>query len=216
MLRRHVYPIYGPRAIGSILPTEIQAWVKLLGTGDRAPKRKPLAGGHDRALHEVVSGIFRSAVRDRRIMANPCEGTRLPHVERRRIVPLTTAQVEILRSELPDELKALVTFAAGTGMRQGEIFGATRDRLRLLGTYPVVVVDRQILTRLGLVTEFGPLKTRASYRTIPLPVTVVDAPTSTWPPTTSPATTWSSRWRATRSPGRPSAMSGVRSPRSPA
>jgi integrase len=175
MLRRHVYPIYGARAIGSILPSEIQAWVKLLGVGDRATKRKPLAAGTIGVLHGVVSGIFRSAVRDRRIMANPCDGTRLPRVERRRIVPLTTAQVETLRSELPDELKALVTFAAGTGMRQGEIFGLTRDRLRLLGANPIVVVDRQLLTRLGRVTEFGPLKTRASYRTIPLPVTVVDA-----------------------------------------
>ena len=175
VLRRHVYPIFGARPIGSVLPSEVQAWVKLLGTGDRAAKRKPLAPATVGVIHGVVSGIFRSAIRDRRIMANPCEGTRLPRVERRRIMPLTTAQVETLREHLPDDLKALVTFAAGTGMRQGEIFGLTRNRLRLLGTNPVVVVDRQLLTRLNRVTEFGPLKTRASYRTIPLPATVVDA-----------------------------------------
>lgn len=175
VLRRHVYPIFGARPIGSILPSEVQAWVKLLGTGDLTAKRKPLAPATVGVIHGVVSGIFRSAIRDRRIMANPCEGTRLPRVERRRILPLTTAQVETLRAELPDELKALVTVAAGTGMRQGEIFGLTRNRLRLLGANPVVVVDRQLLTRLGRTTEFGPLKTRASYRTIPLPMTVVDA-----------------------------------------
>ncbi|WP_322921651.1 tyrosine-type recombinase/integrase [Nocardioides renjunii] len=175
VLRRHVYPIFGARPIGSVLPSEVQAWVKLLGTGDRAAKRKPLAPATVGVIHGVVSGIFRSAIRDRRIMANPCEGTRLPRVERRRVMPLTTSQVETLREHLPDDLKALVTFAAGTGMRQGEIFGLTRNRLRLLGTNPVVVVDRQLLTRLNRVTEFGPLKTRASYRTIPLPVTVVDA-----------------------------------------
>lgn len=175
VLRRHVYPIFGARPIGSILPSEVQAWVKLLGTGDRIAKRKPLAPATVGVIHGVVSGIFRSAIRDRRIMANPCEGTRLPRVERRRILPLTTAQVETLRAELPDELKALVTVAAGTGMRQGEIFGLTRNRLRLLGANPVVIVDRQLLTRLGRATEFGPLKTRASYRTIPLPMTVVDA-----------------------------------------
>ena len=175
VLRRHVYPVFGGRPIGSVLPSEVQAWVKLLGTGGRAAKRKPLAPATVGVIHGVVSGIFRSAIRDRRIMANPCEGTRLPRVERRRIMPLTTAQVETLRDELPDDLKALVTFAAGTGMRQGEIFGLTRNRLRLLGANPVVVVDRQLLTRLDRVTEFGPLKTRASYRTIPLPATVVDA-----------------------------------------
>lgn len=60
-------------------------------------------------------------------------------------------------------------------MRQGEVFGLTRDKLRLLGTNPVVVVDRQLLTRIGGRLEFGPLKTSASYRTIPLPAVVVDA-----------------------------------------
>ncbi len=91
------------------------------------------------------------------------------------MVPLSTGQVETLRRSVPEDLIALVTFAAGTGMRQGEVLGVTRDRLRLLGTNPVVVVDRQLLTRLGATTEFGPLKTKASYRTIPLPKTVVQA-----------------------------------------
>lgn len=175
MLRRHVYPIFGSRSISSILPSEVQSWVKLLGTGDRASKRKPLAPATVSVIHAIVSGIFRSAIRDRRIIANPCDGTRLPRVERRRIVPLTTAQVATLREKLPDELAALVTVAAGTGMRQGEILGLTRNRLQLLGTNPVIVVDRQLVTRPGRATEFGPLKTRASYRTIPLPKTVVDA-----------------------------------------
>jgi hypothetical protein len=56
MLRRHVYPIYGARAIGSILPSEIQAWVKLLGVGDRATKRKPLAAGTIGVLHGSCRG----------------------------------------------------------------------------------------------------------------------------------------------------------------
>lgn len=56
VLRRHVDPIYGARPIGSILPSEIQDWVKLLGTGDRAPKRKPLAPATISVIHGVVSG----------------------------------------------------------------------------------------------------------------------------------------------------------------
>ncbi len=175
MLRRHAYPVFGSRPIGTILPSEVQAWVKQLGAGDGTAKRKPLAPSTIAVVHAVVSSIFRAGIRDRKIIANPCDGTRLPRAERRRIVPLTTAQVETLREALPDDLKALVTFAAGTGMRQGEIFGLTRDRLRLLGTSPVVAVDRQLLTRPGRTTEFGPLKTKASYRTIPLPNTVVEA-----------------------------------------
>ena len=74
---------------------------------------------------------------------------------------------------MPPELQALVTFTAGTGMRQGEVFGLTVDRIDFLRRE--VRVDRQLLTRLGRRTEFGPPKTPASVRTIPLPQVVVDA-----------------------------------------
>ncbi len=173
MLRRHAYPTLGERQMSSILPSEVQAWVKRLSTGDGG--RKPLAASTVGVVHGIVSAVFKAAMRDRRVMANPCEGTKLPTVERRKVAPMTTEQVEMLRNELPCALKALVTFAAGTGMRQGEVLGLTRDRLRLLGANPVVVVDRQLVTLRSGQTEFGPLKTKASYRTIPLPNVVVEA-----------------------------------------
>lgn len=175
MLRRHAYPYFGDRQLATILPSEIQAWVKRLGTEDLSMKRKGLAPATVGVAHGIVAGIFRAAVRDRKIMANPCEGTRLPRVEKRRVVPLTTDQVEKLRDGVPDELKALIVFTAGTGLRQGEVFGVTRDRLRLLGKNPVVVVDRQLLYRVGMGPDFGPPKTRASHRTVPLPQVVVRA-----------------------------------------
>src|SRR4051812_48061438 len=33
-LRRHVYPFFGDKAMSSILPSDAQAWVSLLATGD--------------------------------------------------------------------------------------------------------------------------------------------------------------------------------------
>ena len=90
-------------------------------------------------------------------------------------MPLRTEQVAQLRAEVPHELRALVTFTAGTGMRQGEVFGVTRDRLRLDGRDPVVIVDRQLRTLPGPTTALGPLKTTASRRVIPLPHVVVSA-----------------------------------------
>jgi integrase len=169
MLRLHTYPRFGARRMATILPSEIQAWVKdLTANAGLAPSTVGV-------IHGIVSGIFRSAVRDRKIAGNPCEGTRLPTVERRLISPLTTDQVALLRDGLPDELKTLATFGAGTGMRQGEVFGVTRDRLWLEGPEPVVLVDRQLRTLPGSLTAFGPLKTKASLRTIPLPKVVVTA-----------------------------------------
>lgn len=116
---------------------------------------------------------MKSAVRDRRIVANPCGGSKLPKVERKQIIPLTTEQVAAVRDALPAELRALVTLAAGTGMRQGECFGLTVDRLRFLER--LVAVDRQLVTVQGQSPTLAPTKTRASNRTIPLPQVVVDA-----------------------------------------
>ena len=88
------------------------------------------------------------------------------------MVPPTTEQVEALREALPDALKALVTFAAGTGMRQGEVLGLTVDRLDCCAARSRV--DRQLVTPAGAAPKFGPPKTEASVRTIPLPQVVVE------------------------------------------
>ena len=115
---------------------------------------------------------MKAAVRDRRIPANPCEGTKLPKVERTRVVPLTTEQVHRSARVCP-RLRALVTFAAGTGMRQGECFGLTVDRVDFLRR--TVTVDRQLVTLPGRAPFLAPPKTQASVRTIPLPHVVVEA-----------------------------------------
>lgn len=169
MLRRHVYPTLGGRRLGTIVHSDIQTWVSTLST------TAGLAASTVRVVHGIVSSVFLAAVRDRRLATNPCEGTRLPVRERRLVVPLRTEQVTRLRAEVPHELRALVTFTAGTGMRQGEVFGVTRDRLRLDGSDPVVIVDRQLRTLPGPATAFGPLKTSSSRRIIPLPRVVVTA-----------------------------------------
>ncbi|OFJ52582.1 site-specific integrase [Mycolicibacterium grossiae] len=163
MLRRHAYPTLGARPLSSILPSDIQAWVRSL---DLAPATVGV-------VHGVVSTIMKSAIRDRRIVANPCEGTKLPKRERTQIEPLTTDQVYAVRDALPGSLQALVTLAAGTGMRQGECFGLTVDRVKFLER--TVKVDRQLVTVSGTAPTLGPPKTDASDRTIPLPTVVVDA-----------------------------------------
>jgi integrase len=93
MLRRHAYPVLGDRPLSSTLPSDIQAWVKGL----------ELAPATIGVVHGVVSTIMKAAIRDQRIVANPCDGSKLPKVER-----------------------------SGTGMRQGEWLGLTVDRVKFL------------------------------------------------------------------------------------
>lgn len=163
MLRRHAYPTLGDRHLSAVMPSDVQAWVKGL----------ELAPATVGVIHGIVSTVMKAAIRDRRITSNPCDGTKLPKVQRAHIVPLTTEQVAAVRDALPAQLRGLVTLAAGTGMRQGECFGLTVDRVRFLER--TATVDRQLVTVAGQAPSFGPPKTRASNRTIPLPQVVVDA-----------------------------------------
>ncbi|MCW2736098.1 site-specific integrase [Nocardioides sp.] len=170
MLRRHAYPTLGDRPLSTILPSEVQAWVKRLSVG--GADQRPLAPSTVSVVHSIVSSVFKAAVRDRRIPANPCEGTRLPKRERSKVVPIMTDQVETLTAAMPAELRALVTFAAGTGVRGGELRGLTLDRVHFLRRE--VTIDRQLVGT-GTTPVWGPPKTEASYRTIPVPNVVLEA-----------------------------------------
>lgn len=173
-LRRHIYPTFGERQLGSIMPSEVQAWVARLTMGDTARRVKPLAPSTAGVVHAILFSILAAAVVDRKIKANPCETTKLPRDERaRRVIPITTEQTLAIRDAVPDELRAMVTLAAGTGMRQSELFGLTLDRIDFLRR--TVTVDRQLLSVPGRGAAYGPPKTKASMRTIPLPQIVVDA-----------------------------------------
>ena len=163
-LRRHAYPVLGDRPMSSIKPSDIQAWVKRL-----TEHLQPSTVG---VVHGVVSGIFRAAVRDRVIVHNPCDGTKLPKVTKSRVEPLDTEVVHALAAAVPDRYRALVILAAGTGMRQGECFGLTVDKINFLRR--VVHVDRQLVTVSGRPSFLAPPKTAASVRSIPLPTVVVD------------------------------------------
>ena len=135
VLTRLVFPHFGDRPIGTILPSDIQSWVKKLSL-----TLQPSTVG---VAHRIVSGIFKSAIADRRITANPCTGTRLPKISKRLIHPILVEQLANILRHYPPRHRALMVMAAGTGLRQGEIFGLTVDRLDL--ERRDVLVDRQLI-----------------------------------------------------------------------
>ena len=69
--------------------------------------------------------------------------------------------------------RALVTFAAGTGLRQGEALGLTTDRIDFLRRQ--LTVDRQLITMPDRAPYLTPPTTQASVRVVPLPQVVIDA-----------------------------------------
>jgi integrase len=165
-LRLHVYPTIGERRLSSVRPSDIQALVRGLG--------EVLAPGTVEAVYGRVAAVFNAAVRDRLIASSPCVEVKRPRpAPASTLEVLTTEQVLTLADAVPDRYHALIITAAGIGLRPGELFGLTVDRVDFLRKH--VRVDRQLVRIRGAGVELGPLKTSSSYRSVPLPRTVGDA-----------------------------------------
>lgn len=165
MLRRHVYPTLGDRPLSSVRPGDVQQLVKALSG--------VLASSTVGVVHRILAGVMKAAVRDRRIATSPCVGTKLPKVQPSRVEPLVVEVVRGLEDAVSPLYRALITLAAGTGLRQGEALGLAVDRVDFLRR--TLTVDRQLVLLPGGPPVLGPPKTDASNRTIPLPQVVVDA-----------------------------------------
>jgi integrase len=122
-----------------------------------------------------VVAVFRAAISDRVITSSPCIHIRLP--ANRASTPvtevLTPDQVLALANAVPDRYRALIIAGAGLGLRPGELFGLTVDRVEFLRHR--VRAEQQLVRVRGTGVEVGPLKTSSSYRTVPLPETVARA-----------------------------------------
>ncbi len=175
-LRLHVYPHLGDRPLGSIRPTEIQALVSSLS--------RTLAPSTLTVVYGRVVAVFRAAVRDRVIAQTPCVGVRLPVARSTSGVDdvLSAEHVLALADTVPERYRAAILTAAGLGLRCGELFGLTADRIEFLRRE--VRIDRQLVRERGVGVHHGPPKTHSSYRSIPLPETVGEAIAShmrSWP-----------------------------------
>jgi integrase len=164
-LRRHAYPAFGDRRLSTIRPGEIQAWV--------ARMTRTLAPSTVQVIHGIAAAIFKSAVRDRLINTSPCESTKLPKRLPVEVIPLTTTAVHALIDAVPERYRAVVILAAGTGLRQGECFGLTDQRLDF--DNHTLRVDQQLILLPHQPPFLAPPKTAASHRTVPLPDVIEEA-----------------------------------------
>lgn len=158
-LRNHILPTFGDRTLASLRPTEIQTWVR--------GRAEVLAPSTVEVVYRIFSAILGDAVADHLIVRNPAKGVRLPRQSRTPIEPPTVEQVEAVIEAIPERYRALVVLAAGTGMRQGECLGLSVDRVDFLRRS--ITIDRQLVLVGTGPPSFGPPKTEASVRSVPLP-----------------------------------------------
>lgn len=107
--RVHVEPKWGRRRIGDIKQTDVQTWVAEM----------TLSASSVAHAHTVLAGILDDAVSDRRLVANPARGVKMPRKIDKSKNFLTAAQVSMLADESkhPD----IVLLLATTGLRWGEM-----------------------------------------------------------------------------------------------
>lgn len=164
-LRNHILPVLGNKPIAAITRSEVQAFVK--------GRAQQLAPSTTATVYAVLRMVMRAAVADRIIGVSPCERIALPKSPPREVVPLPHEAVAALVAAVPERFRALMLAAAGTGLRQGELFGLRRDRVDFLRRQ--IVVDAQLVLLARRAPYLAPPKTNAGYRTIPLPDSVLAA-----------------------------------------
>jgi integrase len=160
-LRVHVLPRWESEPLERVTTMAVQGWVRQL--------EKQMSAASVAKCYYLLSSILASAVRDRLLLANPCDGIRLPATARGREMFLTREQIESICNGCKRTTDALVIrLLANSGLRWSELAGLRTTSLDLLRKQLHV---RQVTTRHGD-KEYP--KSAAGRRTVPLPGYLVD------------------------------------------
>jgi integrase len=161
-MRNHVLPQWGTWPLAKIDHLSVQTWVTELGT-----RRSPATVVE---AHRLASAVLKSAIQNKLITTNPCEGIRLPRRRKQdhddRVIDRNDVITRLLPAT-PGRYRAIIATAAGTGLRWGEAAGLCVDALDLdTGTLRVIrtVVEINGHTAFKLYPKSG-----AGRRTVPLP-----------------------------------------------
>jgi hypothetical protein len=164
--RNHILPVFGRHGLAGIRPTMIQQWVKELQSV------KGLAPSTIETIYVIFASTMRGAVRDGYIRKTPCVDIRLPEKTPTVVRLLTPAEILTLAAAMPTRYAVLVLLGAGAGLRQGEAFGLTLDRVNTVEG--MLTVDQQVIV-VNRRPVLAPPKTSASVRDVPMAVFVQEA-----------------------------------------
>ncbi len=164
-IERYLLPTFGARQLAQITNMDVRAWVAELSARELAPATVVKAG-------QIMGKVMRAAVQAGLILSSPCDGVRLPRVERAEMRFLAPAEVGALAEAMDDRYAALIYLAAYGGLRVGELFGLRAKRVDLLRAR--LEVTEAVVSVAGRL-HFGPPKTSAGRRSVPLPKVVTSA-----------------------------------------
>ena len=117
--------------------------------------------------YRTLNALFGWALRQGRILSNPCLTVNAPKIPRKEAKFLSVEEVERVADEMPDRYRAFILVAAWGGLRWGELTGLRRGSVngaRITITEQLVLEDGEFVRR--------PPKTPSSRRTVLLPASI--------------------------------------------
>lgn len=178
LLKRHIAPTIGKRAVGRISPAMVRSWYTALGkelalraSRPRADGGKRVATGktRQRQAYAFLKGVMTTAKSDGMLGSNPCQiiGAGMVRTPERPFMPVTA--FVLLMEAMPLDLHPVIALTYGAHLRLGEVAALVRSDLDLdAGT--LHVVRQAVQTRKGVVIT--PTKTEDT-RIVDLPSVTV-------------------------------------------
>lgn len=160
--RTHALPVFGSTPLGRLDRTELRGWVADLA----APEGSNLAPATIHRVVQLMNKCVNAAFEDRLIPNNPVAKLPLPRIERREMRFLTADELWKLAESIDLRYRAFVLLGGFGGLRLGEMLGLRWGRVDLLRRRVHVA---ETLVDIGGHISFGPPKTRAAVRSVPLP-----------------------------------------------
>lgn len=168
----HIKPNIGTIPLNKLTSLELQKFYKkLLGSGrveriESKHQPKGLSAKTVRNINQIISSALNLAIEQKLIHSNPTVSCALPKIERKEMNTLPAEQLtSFLREAKESGVYELYYIALATGLRRGELLGLKWKDIDL--NSGIIRVQRQVARIDGEVVE-APLKTKNSYRNIPI------------------------------------------------
>lgn len=163
-LRTHILPRFGSVPLGSITQLEVRSWVAGLDGRGLAPATVQKA-------YQILGKVLAAAVDGGLIPSSPCHKVPLPRIESAEMRFLTPEEIGRLAGAITPRYRSFVLLKCYGGLRLSEMAGLRRASVDAMRSS--VRVSEQAVEVRGQM-HFGPPKTRAGRRTVPIPRQVTE------------------------------------------